>query len=191
MGLKLITALVTEPITKAQVKSHLRLDAVDTSEDSQLDIWIKSAREYGEKYTGRAFGSQTWELSKDYFPSESYIELPKAPLQSITSIKYTDATGTEATMSSSDYIVDTRNEPGKIVLGYSKIWPVFTPQTVNAVVIRFVCGYDGVNNIIPQSFIQAMLFHVGLYYKYRDAEIPQECIDSVNRIYYPDRIFTF
>lgn len=191
MALKLITALSAEPITKVQVKIHLRLDPDDTSEDTQLDKWIKTARGYGEMYTRRAFGTQTWELSLDDFPYLDYIELPKAPLQSVTSVKYTDSSNVEATMTVSDYIVDTRNEPGKVVLGYCKSWPSFTPSPVNAVIIRYVCGYDGVNNIIPDSFISAMLFHVGLLYKYRDEAIPKENMDTVNRIYYPSRIPQF
>jgi len=163
----------------------------ETAEDTLFTRWITTAREYGEMYTRRAFGLQAWELSSDDFPCESYIELPKAPLQSITSIKYTNSDNVEATMLSTDYVVDIRNEPGKIVLGYSKTWPSFTPQVVNAVVIRFVCGYDGTTNIIPKSLIDAMLFHVGLLNKYRDAGIPKEDMDALNRIYYPDRIHTF
>jgi len=190
LALKLITPISTEPITRAQVKQHLRLDINDNGEDNQIDTWIAAARTYGEGYTNRAFGTQTWELSLDNFPCRGYIELPKAPLQGVASVKYIDSTTTENTMSDTDYIVDTRNEPGKIVLGYGKSWPSFTPAPVNAVIIRYICGYGGVSSIIPKTFIHAMLVHVGYMYKYRDVEIPKADMDSVNRIYYPDRIFT-
>ncbi|HEY9060953.1 MAG TPA: head-tail connector protein [Pseudobacteroides sp.] len=185
MGYKLITPIATEPITLTEVKRHLRLDLDDTSEDDQLNKWIISAREYGETYTRRAFGTQTRELTLNNFPCASYIEIPKPPLQAITSITYKDSNGTVKTMPDTDYIVDIDNEPGKVVLGYSKSWPVFTPYPINAVRIRFVCGYNG---DIPSCFKDAMLFHVGLFYKYRDEAIPKDHIDTVNRIYYPNRI---
>lgn len=188
IGLKLINPISTEPITLAEVKQHLRLDPDDTSEDTQLNSWITSAREHGESYTRRAFGTQTWELTLDNFPCKDYIEIPKPPLQSITSITYKDSAGTEHTFT--DYIVDIDNEPGKVVLAYGKHWPIFTPYPINAVRIRFVCGYNG-SVVIPTCFKNAMLFHVGLFYKYRDEAIPKDHIDTVNRIYYPNRVFTF
>jgi uncharacterized phiE125 gp8 family phage protein len=163
----------------------------ETAEDSLLTRSITVAREYGEEYTRRAFATQTWELVLDDFPSKDFIELPKAPLQSVTSVKYKDYAGTESTMTvTTDYIVDIDSEPGRVVLAYGKTWPSFTAYPSNAVCARYICGYDGTTNIIPKCFIQAMLFHVGLLYKYRDSDIPKECIDSVNRIYYPKRIHT-
>lgn len=183
---KIITPIATEPITTSQVKAHLRLDTNDTSEDSQIASWIKTVREYGESYTNRAFATQTWELTLDNFPDTDYIEIPKPPLQSITSIKYKDSDGVEHAFTG--YIVDTDNEPGKVVLAYNKSWPTFTPYPINAVRIRFVAGYT---TDIPTCFQNAMLFHVGLLYKYRDEAIPKDHIDTVNRIYYPNRVFKF
>lgn len=188
MGFKIITPIATEPITLAQVKAHLRLDLSDTSEDNQLTQWISAAREYGETYTRRAFATQTVEMTLDSFPYEEYIELSRAPLQSVTSVIYKDYNAVETTFT--DYIVDIDNEPGKVILAYGKPWPSFTPYPANAVRIRYVCGYDNTRTI-PKIFVDAMLFHVGLFYKYRDEGIPKEYTDSLNRLYYPHRIFNF
>lgn len=192
MDTKLITAIEAEPITKAEVKSHLRLDASDTSEDTQIDIWITAAREYCEAFTGRALATQTREGLLNDFPSTDNIEIPKPPLQSVTSVKYKDSDGDETTMTAdTDYIVNTDNEPGEIFLPYNDTWPSFTPYPFNAVRIRYVCGYDGETYILPKLLKSGLLYHVGLMYKYRDCEIPVEEIETVHRLYYPFRVVTF
>jgi uncharacterized phiE125 gp8 family phage protein len=160
-------------------------DSGDTSEDSQITAWIQAAREYGEGYSGYAFAPQTWDLYLPKFPSVDYIEWPKGPLTEITHVKYTDSDGTQTTMTVSDeYIVDVDIEPGKIYLPYGESWPSFVPYPYNAVVIRAVCGYTGeAPYIMPYRFKQAMLVHVGLMYKYRDAEVPPGAMQTVNNLY--------
>ena len=44
---------VTEPVTLAEAKLHLRINPGDTSEDSLIKDLITAAREFCENYTGK------------------------------------------------------------------------------------------------------------------------------------------
>lgn len=168
-------------------------DAATCDEDALLSAWITVAREYGEDYAGHSFAPQTWELMLDDFPIDDYIELPMTPLVSITSVKYKDFSGVETTLTSTtDYLVDTDNQPGKIFLPYGKSWVNFTPYPYDAVRIRFVCGYTGTAPyILPKNYKQAMLMHVGAFYNYRDSEIPNELMRTIHALYNMRRLYKF
>ncbi len=139
MAIQIKTPPSREPVSLALAKSHLRVDGAD--DDSLISGLISAARNWAEGYQNRAYLEQTWYLWLDDFPSEDYIEIPLPPLQSITSIKYYDTDGTEATMDSGDYIVDVTGFLGRVVLAYRESWPTTTLRPAKGVCIEFVCGY--------------------------------------------------
>jgi len=192
MALKLKTAPTVEPATLTEVKAHLRVDSSD--EDNLLNSLITSARQYCEAFQKRSYITQTWELWLDAFPSESYINVSLPPLQSISSVKYYDTDDTEATFSSDDYFVDTKNEPGRVVLNYSKTWPSTTLRPSNGVCVEFKAGYGDAASDVPEKVKQAMLLLIGAWYEQREAitttglnvkEIPF----AVDALLWQDRVF--
>jgi uncharacterized phiE125 gp8 family phage protein len=141
----------------------------DTTEDDLISALITAAREYCEGYTGRALATQTLEAYPPQFPCRSEIEIPYPPLQSVTSVKYTNSAGTETTMTvNTDYIVDADSNVGRIVLPYAGVWPTATLYTVNPIKIRYVAGYYA-SNPIPKMIKQAMLLLIGHWYESREA----------------------
>jgi len=141
----------------------------DLTEDEKILDMITAAREYCENYTGRALATQTIEAFADGFGALSYIELPKAPLQSVTSVKYKDSAGAETTLTvNTDYIVDTDSDIGRIVLPYGTSWPTFSPYPLNPVRIRYIAGYYA-SNPAPRSIKQAVLLLIGHWYVNREA----------------------
>ena len=138
MAVKLITPPIVEPVTLQQLKDHLRITHDD--EDTILETYLKAARMYAETtLCWRAFIEQELELVKDSFSRQ--IKLPRPPLQSVTSITYTDKDGATETVDAADYIVDTDSEPPRIVTAYGKSWPVATLYPVSAVRVRYTAGY--------------------------------------------------
>lgn len=182
---KLISGVSTEPISYAQALDQIRLDEDSTTETTLIQAKIEAAREYGEDYTSHAFAPQTWVLYLQDFPNVDTIPWEKGPLTSITSVKYKDSDGTEHTMTEgTDYFVDKDTFPGAVFLPKNKSWPTFNAYPYNAVAITGVCGYTGVEPyVIPNNFKQAMLLHVGLMFRYRDEEIPDAAMRTVNRLY--------
>jgi uncharacterized phiE125 gp8 family phage protein len=164
---KVSTAISSEQLTVSDVKLHLRLTS-DTTEDALIAALITAARDYCEKYTGRAFATQTLVAYLDNFPAEDYIELPMPPLQSVTSIKYKNSAGTETTMTvTTQYIADTDSDVGRIVLPYGVSWPSFAPYPFNPIAITYVAGYT----TLPRQLRQAMLLVIGSMYENRENDI--------------------
>jgi uncharacterized phiE125 gp8 family phage protein len=64
-GLSVTTAPTSEPITRDEAKSFLRVDISD--DDTLIDNLIQSAREFCEEYTGRTLINTTYKLSLDGF----------------------------------------------------------------------------------------------------------------------------
>jgi uncharacterized phiE125 gp8 family phage protein len=161
MGLKVITPPTTEPMTLTEAKQYLRVDG--TADDALITSLIKQAREWCEDYQGKKYITQTLELVLDSFPSGDIEFKACSPVQSVTTIKYTDKDSVETTLADTEYILDNDSFVNKVVLGYNKQWPTAILKPVNAVRIRFVAGY-GVAAAVPESVKWAMALHMRLLY---------------------------
>ncbi|MDN2580241.1 hypothetical protein [Aquibium sp. ELW1220] len=176
MAIVVVTAPAVEPVTLNDLKQHVR--ATDFTDDDEI-LTAKgiSARQHVERFIGKPLISTTFELVYDAFPAGE-ITLPKGPLQSVTSVKYLDATtGLEATMPSDDYAVDTASDPGRIKPGVSG-WPD-TADTVNAVRIRFVAGYGDAPSDVPEPLREAVLQLAAQLYQHRAAALVGESAASI------------
>lgn len=165
-ALQLVTAPAAEPVSRTEAKAHLRVDSSD--DDTLIDSLITAARRQVETITRRALVTQTWDLYLDGFPEGDCIEIPRPPLASVASVKYTDYAGAQTTWDASNYVVDTTSLVGRVVLAYAKSWPSFTPYPSNPVVIRFTAGYGGASSV-PQEIKQAMLLLIAEWYERREA----------------------
>ena len=116
MALVLITAPTVEPVSLAEAKAHLRIDIDD--DDTLIGGLITAARSHLEN-TARpklAMINQTWEYIADSWPASDTLELRPYPLQSVTSITYTDASAVATVFSAANYVVDTSTQPGRLRL---------------------------------------------------------------------------
>jgi uncharacterized phiE125 gp8 family phage protein len=155
MALKIVTAPAVEPITLAEAKSHIK--AFTNDEDALIQIWITAARRRAETFMQRRLITQTWDYFRDCFPCWG-MEIPNAPLQSVTSVKYVDNAGAEQTLGAAKYLVDANADPGRITPAYAEVWPV-TREQMSAVTIRFVCGY-GLAAVVPEEIKSAILLMI-------------------------------
>lgn len=185
---KIITPVAIEPITLAEVRQHLRLPE-DVTEDDLLLGLVKTARVYCENYTRRALAEQTLETYQNRFSGADPIVLPCPPLLSVVEIGFTDSTGQETILSSSDYVVDADCEPGRVLPAYGTTWPVFTPYPATSVRIRFVAG----NAAIPEPIHQALLLLIGHWYENREATgtAKDQTAFSVHALLAPYRVEVF
>lgn len=168
MNLRVTVDPVEEPITLNELKAHLRIDGTD--EDQLLGIYLTAARQQCEHESRRAFVTQTLKLQLEQWPHGDRIALPRPPLQSVTSIVYTDVNGNSNTVSTSEYIVDTDGEPGHIYLAYGKTWPSTTLRPGPSITITYVAGY-GEPEGVPATYKQAIQLLAGHYYENREAVV--------------------
>ena len=164
----LVTPPTEEPVTLAEIKDHLHISS--TAEDSLLTLYAQMAREAVEGECWRALMPQTWDLYLPGWPAGGVIEIPRPPLQSVTSIKYTDDEGAVHTFAASNYRVDTASEPGRVVLAPDADWPSDALDSSNPVVVRFVAGYADAS-AVPGMAKAAILLQVGEIYANREAVI--------------------
>ena len=165
------TAPEVEPVTLAEVKSHLRLTttaaeaAAYTTEDDLLDRLITVSRTQAEQETGRKFITQTLTYYLKQWPDERYIKIPYPPLQSaVVTYRLTDDDDYDETLSTAD--VDIASEPGRIILQPNESWPSGTLYTDKPIKIVFVCGY-GLAVAVPENIKSAILLKLSDLYENR------------------------
>ena len=164
MGLAVVTPPTEEPVSLAELKSHLRVDSTD--DNDYITALGKAGREWVESYCNRQLVTATYDYRIDRFTSE--ISLPLPALQSVTSVKYIDTDGATQTVAGATYEIDTDQEPGCIRLAYEKSWPDDRRSVKNAITIRFVAGY-GAASAVPDQIKAAINLYVGHLYEHREA----------------------
>ncbi|MCA9903833.1 MAG: head-tail connector protein [Anaerolineae bacterium] len=160
-----ITAPVGEPVSISDAKTHLRIDLSD--DDALLGAYITAARQKYEELTWRALMTQTLGQRLALWPSCDHIALRRPPLQSVTSVTYTDSDGNAGTLASSDYNVYANGDAGLIWLKHGKSWPSVTLQPGPSILITYVAGYGGAEDV-PEIDRQAIRLLVGHFYENRE-----------------------
>jgi len=168
--LSLVTAPTVEPVSLADAKTHLRVD--DDDSNDLIVALIGAARQHVETVTGRALCTQTWDVLFDEFPDDDPLWLPKAPLQSVTSVGYIDGNGATQTWSSANYTVDAPAGPhaqrGRIYPNYGGLYPL-TQAIPNAVTVRCISGYGSTAATVPGPIRAAMKLLIGHWFESREA----------------------
>ena len=182
-----------EPVTVDQLDKHLRGDGVLASEDGDfLTSLIQSAREYVEEFTRRALITQSYTVVMDTWPptqggalgwwdgvregsivmdQQNYLELPIAPLQSVTSVTTFDDDNSATVFDSNSYFLDTISQPGQLILNTGTVWPVFT-RTRRGIEIVYVAGYGNAATDVPAALRQAILQLASHWYENRETVKP-------------------
>ncbi len=191
MAHKLITAPTVEPLDAATLKLWCRIDASD--EDTLINnLFIPAARLACENATGRALITQTWEVVLDDWPAARAIELLRAPVLAITSVKYIDTAGVEQTMDAAAYALDKDSEPGWLLPAYNTDWPE-ARDTANAVRVRYTAGFGAAATDVPQALRMWIALHAAAAYQAREAvsERPLTLNPALDGLIDPYRLLVF
>jgi uncharacterized phiE125 gp8 family phage protein len=162
----LLTPPAVEPVLLADMKAQARIDT--TADDALATGLITAARQWAERYTGRAFITQTWRLWLDgglgleknwwdgveqgpvtILNEANSIQLPRPPLASVSNVQTFDNTDTGTVWDPGNYYVDTASEPGRIALRLGCVWPV-PLRLVNGIMIEYVAGYGNDGSSVPE-----------------------------------------
>ena len=127
MSIEISTPPASEPVSLVEAKAHILVDA--STDDTLISTLITTARIYAENYTRRAFITQTIKARYDYF--QSWFELEKAPLISVSSITYIDTTGSTQTLATDQYDVDIYSTPPRITEAYGASFPTARADVPN------------------------------------------------------------
>jgi uncharacterized phiE125 gp8 family phage protein len=198
-GSVLTVAPATEPVTAAELRTHLRTDATELP-DAEANALITDARTEIENMTGLAFISQSWRLSIDRWPAggeawwdgvremsitELYnsntlqsLVLPRWPLVSITSVTVYDEDSNASTVTVNDvFDVDIYQTPGRITLKRGQTWPVAL-RANDAIQVIYVAGHANAA-AVPSTMKRAVKQLAAFLYSHRGDDCdPKDAYDA-------------
>lgn len=144
-----------EPVTLPEAKTYLRID--HDSEDDDIRIWIKAAREYAEVHCKRRFVTQTVTVKLDYWPADGVIRLDGfggGDVTAVTSIAYLDTAGAAQTVLAADYQYALDHTPPLIAPAPDGEWPDVEEDRYYPITITLTVGKNPPD--VPAAVKQAM-----------------------------------
>lgn len=160
-----------EPVTAAEFKTFARIDG--STEDTQIEAMLKAVRQSAELWTGRAFISQTYVMTLDFWPKNGIIQLPRPPLISVTSIVTLDEDNVETTYSSSNYYLNTVSTPAEIILKSGATAPTKDTRERGWIKVTFKAGYGDTAANVPQQIKEAIKMWATVVYENRTPLSPE------------------
>lgn len=151
------------PVTMAEARTQCRLYS-DTSHDTTLQRLIESATEEFERMTGMHLAQRTAVLYLDGFETLE-IDLQVTPVQSITHVKYDDASNVEQTLAVSTEYYASLHGPCPYIRPVS-LWPTTYANKPDSVRVTMTTGYapGGSPTVyghnVPEDIRQAILLMV-------------------------------
>ena len=170
MILTTITGPAELAVSVDEAKGHSYISGTD--DDLMIERMLGTAISLVETLAGAALVTQTLEARWVMWPEQEYLLLPRYPLVSVSSVKYTDSAGTEQTWSSDNYIVDVYSQPGRIWLGYGAGWPSATLRPGPSIAVRYVAGFGAADDV-PDALKSAVLLYFGDLYEHREQTVLQ------------------
>ena len=173
MGLTQTTAPTLEPVTIQDAFDQCRIVSAGDEDLRRLNAMLIAARRWVERNSGRQLVQASWTWTLPGFPG--HFEVPRPPLQSVTSIYYINMDGVSTLLAESQYVVDITQEPGKVTRAYGVVWPSTRSQEV-AVTVIFKAGYGtsagtAATSVVavPETYKQAILMLAAHWYENREA----------------------
>jgi len=188
MALVMTAAPAAEPISLAEAKAHLRIDADD--EDQLLTSLIVAARSLVERALALALVTESWSLYLDSWPRSGAIALPIAPVQAVAAVRIYDPDDTPTDVSSGTYAVDVLSDPARLVLssGAAQLMPA---RRLNGFEVAFTAGYGDEAGDVPEPIRQALKLLVAHWFEHREpvvlGQLAQEVPATVGGLLLPYR----
>jgi uncharacterized phiE125 gp8 family phage protein len=159
------TPPAVEPVSYSDLADYLRLT---TTDDRAVVVALETAgRMYVEQRTRYTLITTAYTLFLDWFPTQ--IILPARPVQAVTSITYTDQTGTVQTLDPSRYLLDAQGPRPCIIPPLGEFFPIAHVQYPNAVQVTFTAGFGDAPAAVPEPYKLAIKIWCATNYNQREA----------------------
>ena len=183
---KIHTAPSVEPVTLTEAKNYMK---VDYTNDATLieDVLIPSARQMVEKMINKALITQT--LKAYYTSFGEVVDLPYAPVQSVSSVKRIQQNTTTTLTADSDYYVQGLDEKFLLITSPYNSPPGYSPSDTlkgAELLVEYVAGYGAAASDVPASIKEAIRKIVAFNYENRNEdeaglEIPSSAKNLLNK----------
>jgi len=176
---KVTSAPASEPVSRADMKEHLRVSHTD--DDDYIDALIEGARTFIERQFDVGIITQT--ITEVYDDWDEPLRLSISPVASITSLSYYDADNSLQAVSSSNFILDSYGPRSVIEFDPDYNQPTLYDRR-GAVVVVYVAGAA----TAATPLAHAMKLLVGDWYVNRErmgGNLKIRYIDTVERLIHP------
>jgi len=179
------TVAGTEPATKEELRRQLRID--HTEDDADLEAMLAEARLQCETLLGDV--SLIDAVCIDYFDEfDDEMELHWSPVDSITSVVYTDTNGDSQTLSTATYELGTVQGLGVLRLKYNQTWPSARSHA-DVIAVTYKAGFGAAASDVPASIKRWIKARAAWLYNNRDGEEYPWQFNGILEPYRVSRIF--
>lgn len=147
---------MTVPVTLADARRQLRLEADDTTQDVEIGQFIADAVGWVEAYTGHLMVARDVTRMFDGFGAIAFREWPVAS-GAVATVTYADATGYAVPVTAVRVAIDRR--PVRVIPWAGTSWPAVK---ADAVTVTVRAGYED-GAVVPAPFRRAILMLVAAY----------------------------
>ena len=178
----MILRRISDPVGPAvpvqALQEHLR---VSTDTDLlHIQGLLSAATGWVEQYLRRSLISQGWELTLDRWPNlknvdwgddrraqAGWIELPRAPVISVSEVRYVDMGGTSTVLAPAAYQLDNASAPARLAPVFGTAWPAARNQ-IAAIAVTYQAGYGASWNDVPEAVRHAIMMMAATWYEHRE-----------------------
>jgi len=186
---RVITPAAGPVVTLAEIKAHLRLDMLDTSEDATLTMLEQACRELLEQWLRRYLLTTGVEGMTALAPPGGFgywwegvltasaraigvavCELPMLPLAQVTDVAVVDRDGTVTPLPAAAYYEDASDpdQIGRVILR-SEYIPSINAREVNSLRFQYDVGYGANAPQVPAAIRVGLLDLIAYKYTNRGA----------------------
>ena len=203
MSLTLITGPALEPVTLSEMKLQCGFGPMEDTDQfreqtlaEQLRSAVAASRAHCENVTGRAFITQTWQLTLNRFPhpSSEYqidqsldIDLPVPKFLSLLSFTYIDVfLVTQDMMAATGWgyqlVMGGDTRPARLRPPLNFYWPFTRWGIADSVAITFTAGYGPTVDTVPAAIRNAIKIHAKWLFEGAVGN-PPPAVDSLLSLY--------
>lgn len=163
MSRELVSGPAAEPVTVAELRLHCRIDHTD--EDVLLAGLIASARQWCERYSGRAFLRQRWRTTVERWPSDGVLPLRPLPLLGVVAVEWQADDGTWTAVPTGWQLTPARD---------GLRWTEMPGGDAVAWRVDYDAGYGDDATDVPERIRQAVMVLAAWLYEQREGaqEVP-------------------
>lgn len=169
-SLKRVTLPAIEPVSLAEAKAHMRIDAGFTEDDVYVQSLISAARTHVESVADRTLIRSQWQMKFDFFPSWD-VELPKPPIMNDTVVvTYVPSDGVYSPVAFTNFRTDRDSTPAVIRPQWNSNWPS-TRGAENDITVTYWAGYGSATTDVPAPARHAILMLAAHWYRVRESVV--------------------